>query len=77
MNNILVATKLSPQLFSPEIKLTIPEYQRPYEWGDDKAEDLLEDFKDFFIKNNSSGYYMGALLFYNGLDGQEYQAFSI
>jgi hypothetical protein len=71
MNNILVATKLFPQLFSSEIKITIPEYQRPYEWGDDKAEDLLEDFKDFFIKNNSSGYYyMGALLFYNGSENQ-------
>jgi uncharacterized protein with ParB-like and HNH nuclease domain len=77
MNNNLGATKLFLQLFLPETKITIPEYQAPYEWGNDKAEDLLEDFRDFFIKNNAHGYYMGALLFYNGLDSQEYQAFSI
>lgn len=70
MNNIQVATKLFPHLFSPQIKITIPEYQRPYEWGDDKAQDLLEDFEEFFLKNSTGYYYMGALLFYNGRQSQ-------
>jgi len=74
MTNIIVATKLFPQLFRPDIKISIPEYQRPYEWGNDKAEDLLEDFRDFFIKNNAHRYYyMGALLFYNGHDSQVFE----
>lgn len=48
MSNVEVKVILFSQLASEHWKVIIPEYQRPYVWGKDKAEELLEDFNAHF-----------------------------
>lgn len=65
MRNIEVSIKLFPQLFSDKTRIVVPEYQRPYVWGKDKSEELLNDFEEFFITNSSDKpYYLGTVLFF-------------
>ncbi len=39
-----------------KMNLEIPKYQRPYEWGLDECEKLLEDIKQAFENNDVNGY---------------------
>lgn len=80
MRNIEVNIKLFPELFSNKTRIIIPEYQRPYVWGKDKTEELLEDFKEFFLDTHTTKpYYLGTVLFfydrrnatYEIIDGQQ------
>jgi hypothetical protein len=65
MNKINVSVKSFPDLFDKKYRLVIPEYQRPYIWGKDKTEDLLNDLKEHFVDSKSTrNYYMGAILYY-------------
>lgn len=68
-------------LFAQGKKIIIPEYQRPYTWTVDKAEELIQDFEEFFAEQSdtTSAYYMGSILFYHNenknvlevIDGQQ------
>jgi len=75
MSNIDVKAILFPQLFSEQWKVIIPEFQRPYVWGKDKAEELLEDFKTHFLLSGTSRgyYYMGNVLYYFNKDTKAYE----
>jgi uncharacterized protein with ParB-like and HNH nuclease domain len=57
--------------------LHIPEYQRPYTWGEKNINKMLEDF-DEFIDKKQDEYYMGTVVLhkenskiYNIIDGQQ------
>lgn len=41
----------------------VPEYQRPYVWGQDEVSDLLEDVTDAFQSRPSSQYFLGSIVF--------------
>ena len=79
MNQVKVKVCGFDQIFDKKIPTIIPDYQRSYSWGEKKAEELLNDFNDFFIKNQDKGnYYLGSILLYNNnnekfeiIDGQQ------
>jgi hypothetical protein len=78
MNKIEVNVCGFDNLFDKKILTIIPEYQRSYIWGVEKADVLLNDLFDFFVKLNSQeNYYLGSILFYNNnenleiIDGQQ------
>lgn len=65
MNKIKVDVITFPQLFNKERRIIIPDYQRPYVWGKNKAEELLRDLKQFFLDEPSPNYYyLGSVLYY-------------
>jgi len=86
-NNIIeVASCSVDELFSENIpgttivgKLVIPEYQRPYVWGEKQINTLLNDLNDYFENNTSSKswYYLGSIILHksnnqlNIIDGQQ------
>ena len=69
-----VATLLSS---GDEHQFVIPEYQRPYAWGNEQAQTLFEDIWDFALnkggsKRSSERYFLGCIVSYkNELDEQE------
>jgi hypothetical protein len=73
--------KLS-HLFSSDITLVIPEYQRPYVWDKENISELFNDWEDHFFNDGNFNhsaieYYMGAIMIHdNGselriIDGQQ------
>lgn len=60
-------------------KLIIPPYQRPYTWGSENLDKMIEDFNEFLKRDNSNQYYMGSILLhkdkdidgFNIIDGQQ------
>lgn len=80
MSNIDVSIKLFPGLFDKKISLEIPEYQRPYTWGKDKTDDLLQDLEEhFLISKSTNDFYLGTILYFHNkvkscyeiIDGQQ------
>ncbi|GHV77300.1 hypothetical protein AGMMS49942_21210 [Spirochaetia bacterium] len=78
MNRIKVEVCGFDKLFGNNISTKIPEYQRSYTWGIEKAEELLNDFIEFFINLKSKeNYYLGSVLLHNNnneleiIDGQQ------
>ena len=59
--------------------LCIPEYQRPYTWGEKEINRLFEDLKDHFETNENNYYYLGSIILHqeakdqplNIIDGQQ------
>jgi uncharacterized protein with ParB-like and HNH nuclease domain len=41
----------------------IPEYQRPYVWGIDQINDLLDDIYSAQQQNKDSEYFLGSIVF--------------
>ncbi len=78
---VKVSTCAYDKLFKRYTNIVVPEYQRPFRWDDEKVEELLTDFEEFFIKDPKLGleYYMGSILFYDNkkkktleiIDGQQ------
>ncbi|MFV5369724.1 DUF262 domain-containing protein [Acinetobacter junii] len=58
-------------------QLSIPEYQRPYVWGEKQIDKLINDLKDHKQQFNSSPYYLGSVILHsqdgylNIIDGQQ------
>ena len=80
MNQIDVSNRTFLQLFDKRRNIIVPEYQRPYVWGKEKAEELLKDLEEYFLVSKPlRGYYMGAVLYflnkkeghYEIIDGQQ------
>lgn len=79
-NRIDVSVGGFEDLFDATYNTIIPDYQRPYVWGEAKAEELINDLVEFFITtNDNSNYFLGTvLLYYNDtekrfeiIDGQQ------
>jgi hypothetical protein len=78
-----VGTICIKDLFKSEIKLIIPDYQRPYVWNKEHITAVLEDWHDHFFKDNEFNedaieYFMGAVMIhknnnnnYEVIDGQQ------
>lgn len=49
-------------LFTPDINYSIPGYQRPYEWSNEKIENMMSSLLDFYQEGIKS-YNKDALLF--------------
>lgn len=66
------------RLFSNQFWFTIPSYQRPYVWGEDNINDLLDDLFYAYENSMDSEYFLGALVLqkkgefdFEVLDGQQ------
>ncbi|MCI0922741.1 DUF262 domain-containing protein [Sphingobacterium rhinopitheci] len=83
MANFEIGTIEIDKLFHDlNIKLSIPDYQRPYVWTKEHIEDLLQDWKDHFFKeqnfkSDAIDYFMGSIMIHNNngiyevIDGQQ------
>lgn len=69
---------------SPKSEFLIPDYQRPYAWGENECQTLWDDIFDFAIPNNNakafvpgSEYFLGPIVTFNNngkmevIDGQQ------
>lgn len=77
-NTIKIQNTLVWELFSTAFWFNIPNYQRPYVWGEDNINELLEDATYAFENNPEENYFMGSLVLqnkgnckYDILDGQQ------
>ena len=69
MNEVKVSVCYFDDIFDIQAPTCIPDYQRSYVWGKKKAEELLTDFIELFVENNSQeNYYLGSILIYNNKD---------
>lgn len=72
-----VSTLSYNQLLSRYHKISVPDYQRPYRWSEEKVGELLEDLEEFFIfktqPNHHSNYYIGSILLYHKEDTNQYE----
>jgi len=74
MNEINVSIRPYSGLFEKKRRIVIPEYQRPYVWGKEKTEELLNDFEDYFLNLNSiRPYYLGTILYYYNKNENHYE----
>jgi uncharacterized protein with ParB-like and HNH nuclease domain len=64
MDNTTLVTgkKYIKDIFSPEQFYNIPEYQRPYVWGDDQIVALLEDVSRAMENDSSKEYFLGCMI---------------
>ncbi len=72
---IKVSTITYNELNTKYLSLVIPEYQRAYSWNNEKIDDLLQDFTEFFIDNPKPNltYYMGSVLLYKNKETNNYE----
>jgi hypothetical protein len=66
------------KIFSSDYQFTIPDYQRPYRWGVEQADQLLEDLNESFEREVADPYFLGSLVLVDGanngfdvIDGQQ------
>lgn len=64
MDNTTLVTgkKYIKDIFSPEQFFNIPEYQRPYVWGEDQITALLEDVSKAMENDSSKEYFLGCMI---------------
>jgi uncharacterized protein with ParB-like and HNH nuclease domain len=66
------------QVLTEQFRYEIPPYQRPYSWGTEQAQDLLQDVEEAY-ENNDKEYFIGSLItierktneLYEVVDGQQ------
>lgn len=63
MKNEIKSEKILVGKIFSEMWFRIPEYQRPYVWGDDQVSDLLEDTAYAMLEKPESEYFLGSFVF--------------
>ena len=56
---------LIKKIFDKDMWYRIPEYQRPYVWGDDQIDTLLDDISYAVENNPESQYFMGSIVLHS------------
>lgn len=66
------------KVFSSDFQFAIPDYQRPYRWGEDQALQLLEDLEETLERDDTEPYFLGSLVLvqqsehlFEVIDGQQ------
>lgn len=54
--------KYIKEIFSPEQFFNIPEYQRPYVWGDEQISALLDDISSAMENDSNKEYFLGCMV---------------
>ena len=64
MENTTLVTgkKYIKDIFSPEQFFNIPEYQRPYVWGEEQIVALLEDVSKAMENDSNKEYFLGCMI---------------
>ncbi len=63
------------EIFSEKHFFNVPDYQRPYVWGDDQVNALLNDLYNAFKNNNDKEYFIGCMI-WNEKSSREGENFS-
>ncbi len=74
--NLDTGKKYVKEIFSPESFYSIPDYQRPYVWGEDQIESLLNDISGAMNRDKQKEYFLGCMIWntkHVQEDGIEYQ----
>lgn len=50
------------QVFGPQYEFSIPDYQRPYSWGEEQASQLISDLLEAHQRNPEEPYFLGSLV---------------
>ncbi|GAA1662824.1 DUF262 domain-containing protein [Catellatospora bangladeshensis] len=50
------------RVFSADFKFSIPEYQRPYAWDKEQAEQLLDDLAEALDRDTEEPYFLGSIV---------------
>lgn len=61
-NTLVTGKKYIKDIFSPEQFYNIPEYQRPYVWGDEQIIALLEDVSKAMDNDINKEYFLGCMI---------------
>ncbi len=73
MSNIRGEEKPLSKVFSSDYEFHIPEYQRPYAWTGEHAEELFNDLWTFHREENShEEYFLGSIVLASGERGRQY-----
>ncbi|MBJ2124488.1 DUF262 domain-containing protein [Flavobacterium sp. IB48] len=67
-------------VFGEDMWFTIPDYQRPYVWGEDQISNLLDDVSHSAVNTPDSQYFLGSLVLHcepKNLRGTAYQENSV
>jgi uncharacterized protein with ParB-like and HNH nuclease domain len=59
---LITGKKYIKDIFSPEQFFNIPEYQRPYVWGEEQITALLEDVSKAMETDNTKEYFLGCMI---------------
>lgn len=59
---LLTGKKYIKDIFNPEQFYNIPEYQRPYVWGDEQILALLDDISKAMESDNKKEYFLGCMI---------------
>ncbi len=59
---LVTGKKYIKDIFSPEQFFNIPEYQRPYVWGEEQIIALLEDVSKAMENDNNKEYFLGCMI---------------
>lgn len=59
---LITGKKYIKDIFNPEQFYNIPEYQRPYVWGDEQIVAFLEDVSRAMENDNSKEYFIGCMI---------------
>jgi uncharacterized protein with ParB-like and HNH nuclease domain len=59
---LITGKKYIKDIFSPEQFYNIPEYQRPYVWGEDQIVALLEDVSRAMENDSNKEYFLGCMI---------------
>lgn len=80
MSKLNIDQRTIASLFSDKRSdFLIPDYQRPYAWGEDECTTLWEDLKSFAFPNDSSQdfdsendeYFLGPIVTFKNEDGKQ------
>jgi len=61
-NTLVTGKKYIKDIFSPEQFFNIPEYQRPYVWGEEQVVALLEDVSKAMETDSTKEYFLGCMI---------------
>ncbi len=61
-NTLVTGKKYIKDIFSPEQFFNIPEYQRPYVWGEEQIVALLEDVSKAMDNDSNKEYFLGCMI---------------
>lgn len=62
MSNEITSQKIQAKKIFTDFWFRIPEYQRPYIWGEDEIDDLLDDLRYAHVEKSEQEYFFGSFV---------------
>ena len=62
MKQLVASEEPLVKIFSSDYDFVIPDYQRPYSWGDEQALQLIDDLVDALERAPDEPYFLGSIV---------------